>query len=290
MTAISFTVPGKPIPQGSKRHIGHGDADRLLTMASALGIATGDKLAMITIPGAPWSKARPRFSKKHTYASREDHDAQKRTATFLRSVVREPFPGNVGIACIFYRPNRQRIDTDNLLKHVCDAGTGVLWDDDSQCTAIMAVIELDAENPRTVVIIGHHQSTLTRGVDDSITCTVCGKLMRRTVQRTATMRGHARKTCSRECHTIALGYRPLGERIDCATCTKPFRRKTKSQKFCSPKCRVSSLRNKSRPHQSQKSKCIDCGKQLQHKRGGRCRECWRTNIKAGTSGAPAEEA
>lgn len=117
----------------------------------------------ITLPGVPTVKARPRFSGRGTYAA--DRDAERDTAYRLKQVVRQPHTGNVALACIFYRPDRRRVDADNMLKHVCDAANGVLWLDDSQCTATAAVVELDAANPRTVVAVARHTSTLTRGTD-----------------------------------------------------------------------------------------------------------------------------
>lgn len=248
------------------------DVRKLLSAISALGVAaTSDSLHMVTIPGPPWSKARPRFSRNGTYAKPEDQDAEQRTAWHLKRRVREPYPGNVGLACLFYRPNHQRIDADNLLKHVCDAANGVLWLDDSQCTAIMGIVELDATHPRTVIMVGTHTSTLKRGSDASVPCKVCGKLV--------LIRDRAKtpKTCSRECHTIYKGYRSLAEPIPCAQCQKLFTRRTKTQTLCSQRCRIESVRDKQRGNKPF-SQCTDCGKTLAHKRGGRCRDCWKKSM------------
>lgn len=250
------------------------DAHRILDMFSALRLGeSSDELSMVTIPGAPWSKSRPRFSRSgHTYTKTEDRDAEARTAAAMRRVVKVPMTGNVGLVCIFYRPNRQRIDTDNLIKHVCDAANGVLWIDDSQCTAVMGVIELDAENPRTVIAVGKHTSTLLRGSDATTPCVVC--------ERPIPMDGHrgkVPKTCSVECRQAAKGYLDLSEPVPCEHCSTPFRRRTKTNRFCSQTCRADWLRNRKRAASTPNSKCSDCGMQLTHKRGGRCRECWRAS-------------
>ena len=251
------------------------DVERILTMFDGLGLSeTSDRLEMITIPGAPWSKSRPRFTRTgRTYTPREDQDAETRTGLYMRQSIRRPYTGNVGIVCIFYRPNRQRIDTDNLIKHVCDAANGVIWEDDSQCTAVMGVIELDRENPRTVIGVGRHVSTLTRGTDATKPCAVCGNPISLEGHR-----GKPPKTCSQECRQASLGYLDLSDLVPCAHCGKKFRRKTKTQKFCCQQCRVDSLRDKRKASASPFSECIDCGVQLSHKRGGRCRECWRKSI------------
>ncbi|WP_280224962.1 RusA family crossover junction endodeoxyribonuclease [Nocardia farcinica] len=250
------------------------DAQRMLTMFAALGLSeTSESMHMVTIPGAPWSKSRPRFSKRgHAYSKDDDRDAELRTATFIRRVVKQPYTGNVGLACVFYRPNRQRVDTDNLIKHVCDAANGVLWLDDSQCTAVMGVIELDAENPRTVIAVGQHRSTLLRGTDAAFPCVVCATPI--------PMDGHGGKppkTCSAACRQAARGYPDLSAPVPCGQCGTPFRRKTKTNRFCSKTCRIESLRSTKRAQATPMSKCSGCGKELTHKRGGRCRDCWRAN-------------
>lgn len=253
------------------------DVDRMLEMFSALNLGQSDSMAMVTVPGAPWSKSRPRFTKTgRSYAKPEDRDAEERTASYLKRVVKEPYPGNVGMACLFFRPNRQRIDADNLLKHVCDAGNGILWHDDSQCTAIMGVVELDADRPRTVVAIGEHVSTLKRGSDDTVDCRTCGK----PIPLSSRMRGHAPKTCSQKCRQASLGYPELAELVPCQECGRKFRRRVRTQKLCSETCRTDSIRNKAKRRWVPYSLCMDCGKELAHRRGGRCRDCWKSDVAA----------
>lgn len=95
-----------------------------------------------------------------------------------------PLSGNLSLACIFFRSNRQRIDVDNMLKNVSDAATGIVWQDDSQVTAVAGTVEYDPSNPRTVIAIGRHQSTLLRGNSHAI-CDECGHsfLKRKSHQR-----------------------------------------------------------------------------------------------------------
>lgn len=252
------------------------DVQRALDMFAALGL-TGDDLFVIIIPGAPPSKSRARFTKHgHAYATSKDKEAEKKTALYLRSKVKEPFPGNVGLACIFYRPNRQRIDTDNMLKHVCDAANGILWADDSQCTAIVGITEMDAGNPRTVIAVGEHVSTLKRGVNNSVPCRVCDK----PINLSSRARGPGGvKTCSTNCANIHRGYQSLADPVPCGYCQQPFKRRTKTQRFCSSTCRGGNLSNQKRAVGRPFSKCVDCGKELTHKRGGRCRDCWKSSRK-----------
>jgi Holliday junction resolvase RusA-like endonuclease len=249
------------------------DTERCLDMYDALASGTDgydDEMHILTIPGAPWSKARPRFGKGRTFKTKDDTDAQHRTGTYLRSAVRQPYTGNVFVGCLFFRPNRQRIDTDNLLKHICDAATGIVWKDDSQCTGIMGILELDPERPRTVVVIGRHETTLVRGTDASIACEVCAGpiyLEHHT--------GKIPKTCSPECRLKVPGAAgSLAAEVTCPVCDLPFKRKNHAQKICSEPCRYTLMRNRNRKNARPRSQCSECGKQLAHHRGGRCRQCW----------------
>lgn len=117
----------------------------------------------VVIDGVPPIKERPRFSNGRVYA--KDGNAERSTAYYLKSVIRQPYTGNVALVCIFYRPDRRIVDADNMLKHVCDSANGVLWLDDSQCTAKLGIVELDADQPRTVIAVARHSSTLKRGTD-----------------------------------------------------------------------------------------------------------------------------
>lgn len=245
------------------------DFERGLEMFAAMGLGASHTMLFATIPGAPWSKARPRG----TRIDPDVQDAQERTASYLRMVAKEPFTGNVALGCVFFRPSRQRIDADNMLKHVCDAATGVLWADDSHCTAIMGVIELDPERPRTLVMAALHQSSLTRGTDATYPCAVCQKPV--SILGQSRGPGRVRKTCSRACSSRLRGHIPLHEPVPCAYCKQPFRRVSFYRTMCSPECAHASFRGKRRAKRQPFSSCTTCGKMLTHLRGGRCRACWQ---------------
>ncbi|MGW4240981.1 RusA family crossover junction endodeoxyribonuclease [Nocardia sp. NPDC004722] len=117
---------------------------------------------IVTLPGDPHPKGRPRFSRGRAYTAEADRDAEARTALLLSQRVSQPLTGNIALTCVFYRRTRRRVDVDNLLKHVMDAANGILWRDDSQCTSLRGVIELDRDNPRTLILIGPHESSLVR--------------------------------------------------------------------------------------------------------------------------------
>lgn len=123
------------------------------------------RLCYTVIPGAPVAKKRPRFTKRgHAYHDPADKAAEEKTGWILQSMIRnQQFTGNVGLVCIFYRPDRRRIDGDNMLKHILDAANSIVFQDDSQVTATLGIVEYDKNNPRTIVLFGDHVSTMKRG-------------------------------------------------------------------------------------------------------------------------------
>lgn len=250
------------------------DIEDALAMYAALAGVEPDgteRMVVCVIPGAPVSKSRARYGRGRVYSKPEDVAAEHRTATYLRDALgSQQFPGNVAVGCIFYRPNFQRIDADNLLKHVCDSATGVAWKDDCQVTSIAARMELDRENPRTVVVMGAHRSTLVRGTHDTQPCVVCEKPVKVVPANRAAVR-----LCSVECRRAKRAV-DLSAEIPCAQCGTPFRRKTTTQKLCRPGCRIEQMRDAPKGT-GKRSSCNSCGKRLAHKRGGRCRDCWRAN-------------
>lgn len=123
----------------------------------------------LTIPGTPWSKQRPRISKavagksRRTHQPAADRNAEKQTRDYLQeNWPHDPLTGNVWLTARFWRPTRQVVDLDNLVKHLQDAATGVLWVNDAQVTAITAALDLDRDNPRTEFWIEEHVTGLTR--------------------------------------------------------------------------------------------------------------------------------
>lgn len=269
-----MSIPIMPDTASPTPDRGDSDIDRALRLYSAIADHGSDEtLRYFTISGDPKSKARPRFGKGgRAYTSTESREAEARTAANLRARVTTPFTGNVALGCIFFRPNKQRIDADNMLKHICDAANGVLWHDDSQVTAIAGVVEYDPENPRTVIILGRHRSTMTRGSDAVRPCVVCG------AEFSILTGNPSKKTCSKACSMRVRGAVPLSDPVPCGQCGELFVRTTSSQKLCSPSCRTASMVGKRKASARPASRCVDCGKALTHHRGGRCRSCWKSHV------------
>lgn len=151
------------------------DSERALRLVDALCPQTNEWY-FTTLNGAPHSKSRHRHTRSgRGYMLAEDRNAEKETALHLKRLTASPFNGNLALGCVFFRPNRQRIDCDNMLKHICDAANGVLWHDDCQVTAVMGIVEYDQASPRTLVMVGQHESTLVRDAVTPIKCVHCGK-------------------------------------------------------------------------------------------------------------------
>lgn len=249
---------------------GSEDLRRAIRLVDAIGGLDSDVRA-IRITGNPWSKSRPRHTRTgRTYSKPEDVLAEAKTREALASAFAQPLEGNIAVACLFYRANRQRIDADNLLKHVCDSATGPVWEDDSQVTAIVGILELDVEHPRTVVAFAPHVSTLTRGIDRTSICQKCGDSF------VVTSQNAKKKYCSNSCIGESRGSDLMGL-VPCEHCQELFKRRTTSQKLCSNTCRVDALTNARRASAIDRpySKCTVCDKQLAHRRGGTCRDCWK---------------
>lgn len=276
MTVTEHTLPGAVARQGLD------DVERTLALLQAVAGDLHD-VHYTLMEWEPASKARPRFGKGgRTYTPTESRRAEARTAAWLRQMFDEPMTGNVAMACIFFRPNRQRIDVDNMLKHVCDAANTIIWHDDSQVTSLTGIVELDADRPRTLLAVAPHMSTMTRGTDATYPCAQCG--------RPILMDGKTRKkTCSRECAGRIRGFEPLDVLIPCAECGEPFRRTTRAQRLCSPECRADRVRGANKTRARAKSICLDCGKELAHHRGGRCRDCWRAWVAGSQTSVPVPD-
>lgn len=230
---------------------------------------TEEELRFRVIPGDPWSKSRPRFARGSTYQKRDDLQAEQRTRLQLTQIAKgRPFTGNVALGCVFYRSNRQRIDTDNLLKHVCDSATGVLWLDDSQVTSVYGRIEHDPSNPRTIVVVGRDTSSLQRGSDALAICQQCG--------REFNIAGRpVRPYCTQRCARTALSGVDLSTEVPCAGCGAPFRRLTSSQRYCTASCFHTVNKGTPRPSMRKDRACISCGAQRARANSKQCRACWQ---------------
>jgi Holliday junction resolvase RusA-like endonuclease len=90
---------------------------------------------VFTLAGVPRPKARPRTG-RYGGLYQPDSKDEEAVAWQIVEATRIRHMGPVVVAAVFYRPDRHRVDVDNLLKRLLDAGTRArLWRDDSQVIA-----------------------------------------------------------------------------------------------------------------------------------------------------------
>jgi Holliday junction resolvase RusA-like endonuclease len=260
------------------------DLDRGLEKLRAL-IGDEDPHDMIVFvhDGPPVSKARARWDgrRRGHYTPDKSNRAQSALAThFMVTVPDRPWGSNIAIAAIFFRPNHQRIDADNLMKLVMDAGTEAqVWEDDCQVTAQAAFIELDADRPRTIVALCPTRSTLNRARARKFKCQTCGI----DFARDRFVTGHQfRRFCSVRCAQAA----GLAE-TNCRRCGKRFRRTYASQAYCDSIC-ANAPRAPRPPNANLKPwpQCADCGKRLSRRGYIRCSDCTPKGRPIGSKNKP----
>ena len=243
-----------------------------------------EKIVYFVHEGDPVSKARARFSfkTKRAYTPGRTQTAQEALAWRFRAAVKDAqWVGNIALVAVFYRSNHQRIDADNLMKLVMDAGTqSGIWKDDCQVTHQLSVVELDAARPRTVVALSPVASTLNRNPDASYTCVVCQKSFTR---NRAEVGRRQPKYCSTECQKALY----VKERARCPKCGTEFQRQRSQQRYCSNPCRISAtLTRKPNTEQRPPAVCTKCGTRVSRREYLFCATCRRKGRKPGAKNKP----
>lgn len=227
--------------------------------------------------GAPASKARARWNRKQQRFYTPDSSSGPQEAlswTFRQAMKGEPWKGNIAIAVVFFRPNRQRIDGDNLMKLVLDAGTKAkVWGDDCQVTHQVSVVEKDAVRPRTVIALSAVSSSLDRSDFEAVDCQRCGHTFTKPT-------GSKLKYCSMAC-------RQPKQQACCPKCDTVFDRKRQGQRYCSNQCRLSGVGKRQPAHlQRPPSVCTKCGVRVSRREYLFCAGCRTKGRKPGAKNKP----
>lgn len=117
---ITFDVPGKPVPQGSKRHVGRGilvEQTNVLPWRAAIAACAPRPAQLIEGP--------VRATLVFTFERPKKHYRTGRHALVLR----EDAPAHYS----------RTPDADKLARAVLDALTGVVWRDDGQVSHLVVV-------------------------------------------------------------------------------------------------------------------------------------------------------
>lgn len=247
---------------------------------------------------APKSKSRPRFDarpgrKPRVYTPGESRAAEDHLALSWRLALRgKTYDGGVAVACVFYRPNRQRIDADNMAKLVLDAGTKArAWHDDCQVVTIIARVELDVSRPRTEVAMIPSTSTLDREMFKTSTCPRCLKVFTVTMSEfvAESKRSNARALggfCSNKCGKAALLVLAR-----CVHCGSEFARKRAGQSLCSNKCKEESAPSRAQAmimagKRPAAARCQKCGGKVSRREYLNCAGCRKQGRPLGSKNKP----
>jgi Holliday junction resolvase RusA-like endonuclease len=105
-----------------------------------------DVALYVRFVGLPLGKERPRFG-GHAYTSARTRQYEEAVKLLLKKAWPGP-PDRLSrfeARAVFRRPDRRRIDGDNLFKAVADAGNGVAYGDDGQVHQFHVAVCFDAE-------------------------------------------------------------------------------------------------------------------------------------------------
>lgn len=254
------------------------DLESVTSLLASLG-ADIEQAHIAAMPGEPRSKARPRFNGKgQVYSDRKQREHETALRWHLLAACPQMLAGNLAVVCLFFRSNRLRIDTDNMVKQVLDAANKVCWQDDYQVTGLAAVTGLDVHQPRTIVAIAPHVSTLIRSsLAQMAFCANCGEQFEWHPYASQKPARFCSRTCSGQ-----FGKSNLMALVTCLVCHQPFKRINAKVKICSEACRLVALEQRNRAKRKHpQSVCDLCGTALSRPEYRRCRECWK---KVGSAG------
>lgn len=92
------------------------------------------RIYMLTVPGVPVPKGRPRVFNGRGVTPRRTREAEERIRGLWAAQYpsMQPLTGDVHVSLDFYLPDRRARDWDNLSKLVTDALNGLAYEDDRQ--------------------------------------------------------------------------------------------------------------------------------------------------------------
>lgn len=233
----------------------------------------GERLCFFTVEAEPVSKARARVNThtRRSYTPARTMKAEALVAQHFKDALNgQTFKTSVAIVAVFFRPNYQRIDADNLMKLVLDAGTKAgAWVDDSYIVAQASFVELDRERPRTIVALCEGRSSLDRATFNVFTCRVCGSDFKRSGKATW-------KSPPQICSVACRSRDTIEGRVEarCPSCEKVFLRKTAGQRYCCKLCANRAPRVRQPDHlQRPPAVCQVCGARVSRREYLRCANC-----------------
>jgi Holliday junction resolvase RusA-like endonuclease len=236
------------------------------------------QLIMLTFRGDPLPSPRPRVTRTGTFMPtryrtyREGLKWSIKGALLRRGVPPSDSNQKYGFKAAFFRATRQRTDVDNLLKTVSDAGTGIVWADDSQVLEVFGRVFVDPDNPRVVILIYAVAEPEGDLKARQFTCVRCEAVVTCDTPAKARMK----KYCSDACRC---------QRIEktCLQCSKkyslpPSLDQKGFRKVCSRECSVAYLRETRKSNAKPQGKCSVCGGAVSRTSYKRCKACQLAGI------------
>lgn len=198
--------------------------------------------------GAPVSKSRARVSQGHAYTPRRTEEAQQVLAWAIKLAMpkgyRDDGEQTYAVEARFFMPSFHRIDVDNLLKLVLDAGTGIVWKDDIQVVEVHGYITRQVPNPRSEIRIYSVPSP-----HPSLTCEHCGKSFRLPASQS-----EGRRFCTKACQRAAMSTAVAVQCVGCSRTVKRIPAKVVENPYCSVACRTR--------HTAETRACAHCGSSI----------------------------
>lgn len=136
--------------------IGRSPVDEMVEQVRRL---SNDEPVVFTIPGEPYPKERARHMRTRRGKVRVLNSERQRVRSAelrwkLQTQWSSPLKGTVVMGTVFFRSSHRVVDLDNLEKQLWDAAKGVIFENDRQVKRAVSLIEVDPDNPRTVVAVG----------------------------------------------------------------------------------------------------------------------------------------
>lgn len=220
----------------------------------------------LRLEGEPVSKSRARMGRYGNFYTPEKTNGYEK---FLKWNIRAqlgnkgPDPDSFfGVRALFYRSNRQRIDCDNLMKSVFDAGNDLIYKDDKQVSEEFGKLFLADPNPRIEFVV--------YVVDDTSPKRVCHHCKSEFVRSKSVKSVYCSMKCRNESKHITK---------TCEWCKSSFSlpmsvAKATAAKYCTKECAVKGNgRRKTMLRGPGNWKCGDCGGYVTRREYRYCKSC-----------------
>ena len=237
-------------------------------------ISVDEAICLVVLQGDPIPAARARVTRFGNYTPLSYRRYRQSLSLAIKQAFKPlnptsfihdlaPEDRRYGVRAFFYRRTFQRTDVDNLLKSVMDAGTSILWLDDSQIGEVFGRVFRGSDQPRIEVLV---YEMSPEGLSQ---CERCARLFKPSSGRKGV------RFCGNTCRMAA--DEDKRESATCLYCNKTFTyppsvARSRPLRFCSRACNLRALGKRRRENYSPKL-CVDCGQRVSRPEYERCKGC-----------------